>query len=104
MADISVKNTKIIKRPSNNPQGRPKGSANLITKEMRTVLKQVVSSQLNELPGMIEALPVERRLDVLLKLLPYIMPKVDAVKVSYGEPFEDDDFPFTRDYLGMNSD
>lgn len=83
------------KGQTNNPNGRPKGSPNRITKELRDVLKSVVAGELDRLPDYLSKLDEGKRLDVLLKLLPYVLPKVDAVSVSYGEPFTfDDSFGF----------
>jgi hypothetical protein len=75
------------KGKTNNPNGRPKGSENVLTKEMRTVLKSVLSEQIEKLPEMLEALSPEKKIDVLLRLLPFVVPKVEAVSPSFGEPF-----------------
>ena len=63
-------------RESGNPAGRPKGSKNRVTRELRTVLKSVVFDELERLPETLKDLPPEKRLELLTKLLPYVMPKI----------------------------
>ena len=56
--------------------GREKGTPNKVTKELRETLKNIVDQELDALPAMIHRLPDEKRLDVLVKLLPYVLPKL----------------------------
>lgn len=77
---------------TNNPSGRPKGTPNVITKDMRRELKAIVESELHRLPDLLESLTPLRRMDVLLKLLPYTLPKVEPVPEHDGEPFSMDSF------------
>lgn len=74
-----------MKGQTNNPNGRPAGTPNRITREMREVLKAVLDRELDRLPAMLAALPDDRRLDVILKLLPYVIPRPRNVIPSYGE-------------------
>lgn len=64
---------------------RPKGSNNVITKELRLVLKDVILRELEQLSERMDKLTDADRLAVLVKLMPYALPKVDAVHVAYGE-------------------
>lgn len=54
---------------------------------MRDTLKALVQSEIEKLPEQLAKLPANERVNVLCKLMPYVFPKVDAVSVSYGEPF-----------------
>ena len=75
------------KGKTNNPNGRPKGSTNVMTREMRSALKSIFSDEIGKLPALLESLPAEKKVDVLLKLLPFVLPKVEACSLLDGEPF-----------------
>jgi len=66
--------------------GRDQGTPNLLTKEMRAILKSVIAMELETLPDTLTKLEPEKRLEVIIKLLPYILPKVETVQMSSGEP------------------
>jgi len=66
--------------------GREQGTPNLLTNEMRIILKGIIAKELESLPDTIVKLEPEKRIEVLIKLLPYIMPKVEAVHMTTGEP------------------
>lgn len=66
--------------------GRQAGTVNKTTKELREVLKNFVFSELEALPETLAALPTEKRADILVKILPFVLPKVDSVNYSNGEP------------------
>lgn len=75
-----------MKGRTNNPNGRPKGRPNLLTRELRSELKTIVETELQRLPQYLDALPDDKRLDAVLRLLPYVLPKVEAVTATDGEP------------------
>lgn len=58
----------------------------ILTKDIRANLKTFVEKELNQLPETLAALPADKKLDVLLKLLPYVLPKVESVSMTKGEP------------------
>jgi len=76
-----------MKGQTNNPNGRPKGATNVLTREVREALKALISDELEKLPALLESLPAEKKVDVLLKLLPFVLPKVEACSLLDGEPF-----------------
>ncbi len=63
--------------------GRVAGTPNQITIELRKTLKTVVASELESLPGTLAELPPKERLELLVKLLPFCMPKVNQISGSY---------------------
>ena len=77
---------------SGNPAGRPPGSKNVLTKTIRKRLKAVIDSQIEEMPGLLDDLPARDRLDVIVKLMKYVLPPVTPVPPSSGEPFDMEDF------------
>ena len=62
--------------------GREKGTPNLLTKEMRAILKDIISKELNSISENLKKLESDKRLDVILKLLPYVLPKVESVPME----------------------
>jgi hypothetical protein len=68
--------------------GRQAGTPNRLTKELRTALKNVLHNELMMLPSMLEKLEPKERLELVVKLLPYALPKVETVPDWWGEPVE----------------
>jgi len=58
------------------------------TKEIRTVLKTVINKELLNIETLFEGLPPKERLEIIVKLIPYVLPKVDNVNYSLGEPLD----------------
>ena len=81
-------NGKFMKGESPNPKGRPKGAKNKLTRELRAILKTVVHNELEELPKTLKELPPKERLELLVKLLPYTLPKVQPASHSFDEPID----------------
>ena len=73
---------------SGNKAGRPKGSANVLTKELRSKLKDLLDHELDGLPELLDGLPPDKRLDIIIKLLGFVMPKITPVCASNGEPMD----------------
>ena len=57
-----------------------------LTKDLRANLKSLIEKELNQLPETLAALSPDKRLEVLLKLLPFVLPKVESVSMTKGEP------------------
>jgi hypothetical protein len=66
--------------------GRVAGTPNRLTKELRTILRDMIADELDALPATLEGLPPKERLDVVIKLLPFCLPKVQAVNGNYDSP------------------
>jgi hypothetical protein len=66
--------------------GREHGTPNLLTKEMRAILKGIIAKEIELIPETLSKLEPEKRLEIVLKLLPYALPKVEAVGMYENEP------------------
>lgn len=82
------------KGKSGNPNGRPKGAKNRVTVQMREALGTVLFEEVEKIPEYINELQhPSAKLAFIIKLLPYILPKVEAVQYdefSEGKPFNMD--------------
>lgn len=63
------------KGKTNNPNGRPKGTPNKITSTVRAWLLEVINGNRDQFTRDLQALEPAERVEVLLKLLPYVLPK-----------------------------
>ena len=66
--------------------GRELGTPNKTTSELRKVLKHMVDDELQNIQDNINELEPKERIELLIKLLPYVMPKVQTVSPRDGEP------------------
>jgi hypothetical protein len=63
--------------------GRKVGTPNKVTSELRKTLKSIVAAELDELPQTLADLPARERLELLIKLLPFCLPKVNTISGTY---------------------
>ena len=68
--------------------GRQKGTPNKLTKEIRTVLKDLIYKELDEIQEHLNSLEPKQRLKLVIKLIPFVLPKVDSIFHSANEPFD----------------
>ena len=68
--------------------GREKGTPNKLTKELRGLLKDLLHQELENLPAHLNSLEPKDRLEIIVKLLPYAIPKVEPVHFKEDEPME----------------
>ena len=68
--------------------GREKGTPNKISVQLKEVLTNYVESELNTLLPMVGELNTTERLNILAKLLPYIMPKAEYKEDIFIPPIE----------------
>jgi len=64
-------------------KGKPKGSPNKVTKELRDKLKAILSDELENLPAILANIEGKERIELVVKLLPYAMPKVQPLTPDY---------------------
>ena len=65
--------------------GRQKGTPNKLTSEIRQVLKDLFISELQGLPDRLSKMDNDKRVEVLLRLTPYILPKIQSESFDLGE-------------------
>lgn len=56
--------------------------------DMRRCLKELMNREIVNLSNTIEQLPPEQRINILLKLMPFVLPKVDRISADSGEPLD----------------
>jgi len=66
--------------------GREKGTPNKLTRELRSVLKDVLYEEIDRLPERLDELDTKNRLELLVKLMPFVFPRVQSVSQSLNEP------------------
>ena len=66
--------------------GREKGTPNRMTKELRTVLKDILYQELEQIQERLDTLKPKERIDLLIKLMPYALPKVTSISHTTNEP------------------
>lgn len=68
--------------------GRQKGTPNKLTKEIRTVLKDLIFEELDEIKEHLDSLEPKQRIELIIKLIPYVLPKVESITHSANEPLD----------------
>ena len=58
----------------------------ILTTDLRKTLKAMFQKELESLPETLSKLEPEKRLNMLIKLMPFVMPKIHTVSPAYGEP------------------
>ena len=66
--------------------GRQKGTPNIMTKELRSVLKDILYQELEEVQERFKLLEPKERIELLIKLMPYVLPKVTSISHTTNEP------------------
>ena len=57
-----------------------------LTGNIRDTLKDLMQKELEQLPETLKKLDPVQRLNILCKLMPYVLPKTESVKHTLGEP------------------
>ena len=68
--------------------GREKGTPNRLTKELRAILKEALHKELESIGERLEQLEPKERLEVLIKLMPFVFPRMNTMSQSMNEPIE----------------
>jgi len=70
------------KGKTNNPNGRPAGTPNRITADLREYLKQLLSDNLDQFSEDFEQLEPKDRLIIMERFLSYILPKLSGITIK----------------------
>jgi hypothetical protein len=57
-----------------------------LTRNIRDTLKELMQKEIESLPDTLKELEPVQRLNILCKLIPYVLPKVESVTHTQGEP------------------
>ena len=68
--------------------GRTKGTPNRLTKELRIVLKDILYRELETIELRLDELEAKERIELMIKIMPYVFPKLDSISHNTNEPFE----------------
>ena len=68
--------------------GRQKGTPNRMTKELRVLLKDIIYQELEEVQESFSLLEPKQRIELIIKLMPYILPKVNSKSHTTNEPLD----------------
>jgi len=61
-----------------NRDGRPKGSKNKTQKELRETIKEILEIEFEKISELFANLEPEKRINLLIKLIPYVLPKLES--------------------------
>ena len=66
--------------------GRKKGTPNKLTKEIRTVVKEILYYELENIEEHFDKLEPKERIELIIKMMPFVLPKVHTISHSTNEP------------------
>lgn len=77
-------NTKFTPGQSGNPQGRRPGTPNKITGDLRSIINEVLSSEMSvpKLKKLLKGLEPGQRLNLLIKMTDYILPRLKQMDLT----------------------
>lgn len=93
------------KGKTGNPNGRPKGTPNKVTSEMKSWIQQLIDGNRKQLEKDLKALDPAERWRVVEKLMSYVVPKMQSVeaKIDYTR-LTDEQLDLLIDKLSNNLD
>ena len=59
----------------------------IITKDLREILKLTLQEEIENLPSYLQTLNEKDRLNIIIKLMPFVFPKIETAPSTIGEPF-----------------
>ena len=70
------------KGQTGNPNGRPKGSPNKTSAEIRNLFQTLIQNNIEHLQSDFDSLEPKERINSIIKLSEFILPKLQAVKMQ----------------------
>lgn len=70
------------KGQTNNPNGRPAGTPNKINGDLRLKIQSILNDNIDRVQDDLNSLDAKDRLQVLEKLLSYVLPKLQAQSID----------------------
>ena len=68
--------------------GRQKGTPNRMTKELRVLLKDILYQELEQVQERLELLKPKERVELLIKLMSYMLPITTSISHAINEPLD----------------
>jgi hypothetical protein len=65
--------------------GRKRGTANKTGAQIKSIIQKILSGELSNVDDLVSKLTAKERLDVIIKLLPYIIPKQSTIDVELND-------------------
>jgi hypothetical protein len=70
---------------SGNPNGKPKGSANKTTIELRETFQKILKKNIRQIQSDLQQLEPKDRLRIILQMSEFIIPKLQRTQLAGGE-------------------
>jgi hypothetical protein len=65
--------------------GRRKGTPNRLSMQFRLLLLHALDGEVQRIPEYLQAIPEGRRLELLIKLLPYVLPRLEPMDAEKAD-------------------
>ena len=65
--------------------GRQKGTPNRMTKELRSILKDMMYQEIDIIQDHLDQLSPKERIEILIKLMPFVLPKTTSISHTTNE-------------------
>ena len=70
------------KEQTGNPNGRPKGTPNKVTSDLKTWINALISKNLSGIEKDLKGLEPKERIQIFEKLMQYVVPKQQSISVE----------------------
>lgn len=68
--------------------GRKKGTPNKLTKELRSLLKNIVYNELENIEKSLDELEPKQRIELVINMMPYVFPRIESASHMLDEPLD----------------
>ena len=60
----------------------------ILTQDLRESLKDIIQDEIQKIPEILDSLQPKDKLNMIIKLMPFVCPKVQNVSMATGEPMQ----------------